>query len=296
MQAQQLQFSSIAWRHGCGLAILFLFPITGWSGSFECLIEPNQVVEIRSSTEGLIDKVYVKRGDRVDVGQKLVELESSVEKSAAEMAKYRSQMEGRIASARNRLDFATKKLSRTQELRKQNFVSVQAAEEAEAEKRIAEAELRDAIENQELAKHDYQHSIDLLNRRILLSPLRGVVVDRMLNPGDLSEAGTGRKPILKVAQVDPLLVEVALPLEAYGKLRVGMTGVVTPEGLKGSYSAKVTVVDSVFDAASGMFGVRLEMKNRKAEVPGGIRCKVEFSALGVAAASPARLKRSEQIN
>lgn len=95
---------------------------------------------------------------------------------------------------------------------------------------------------------------------------------------------------MKLAQIDPLMIEVALPLEAYGKLRVGMTGMVTPEGLKGRYPASVTVVDSIFDAASGMFGVRLEMKNRKAAIPGGIRCQVEFAALGVAAARPAKLK------
>ena len=290
MQVQQRTSSSIVWWFSCCSVIVLCFPITGWPGSFECLIEPNQVVEIRSSTEGIIDKVHVKRGDRVEVGQILVELESSVEQSAVDMAKYRSQMEGRIASSKNRLEFASRKLKRTQELQKQNFVSAQAGDEAEAEKRIADAELKDAIENQELAKHDYQHAIDLLNRRILHSPLNGVVVDRMLNPGDLAEAGTGRKPILKIAQIDPLLVEVALPLEAYGKLRVGMTGMVTPEGLKGRYSALITVVDSVFDAASGTFGVRMELKNRKASIPGGIRCQVEFPTLEAAAPRPAKLK------
>jgi RND family efflux transporter MFP subunit len=290
MQMRQNYSSGVAWRLGWGLAIVLGFPITGWPASFECLIEPNQVVEIRSATEGIIEKVDVKRGDRVKVGETLVELESSVEQSAAEMAKYRSQMEGRIASSKNRLEFANKKLNRTQELQKQNFVSAQAGDEAEAEKKIAEAELRDAIENQELAKHDYQHTIDLLNRRTLRSPLNGVVVDRMLNPGDLAEAGTGRKPILKIAQIDPLLIEVALPLEAYGKLRVGMTGMVTPEGLKGRYSAVIKVVDSVFDAASGTFGVRLELKNRRAAIPGGIRCQVEFPALATTAPRTAKLK------
>jgi hypothetical protein len=102
--------------------------------------------------------------------------------------------------------------------------------------------------------------------------------------------GLGRKTILKIAQIDPLLVEVALPLEAYGKLRVGMTGMVIPEGLKGRYSASITVVDSVFDAASGMFGVRLEMKNRRASIPGGIRCQVDFPALEAMAPRQAKLK------
>ncbi|HTN94725.1 MAG TPA: efflux RND transporter periplasmic adaptor subunit [Gallionella sp.] len=289
MQARQGTSSSVVGGIGCGLVLVFGFPIAGWSESFECLIEPNQVVEIRSAAEGIIERVNVQRGDRVKVGETLVQLESSVEKSAADMARYRSQMEGRIASSKNRLEFATKKLNRAQELQKQNFVSAQAADEAEAEKKIAEGELKDAIENQELAKRDYQHAIDILSLRTLRSPLNGVVVDRMLNPGDLAESGTGRKPILKIAQIDPLLVEVALPLEAYGKLRVGMSGIVTPEGLKGHYSAVITVVDSVVDAASGMFGVRLEMKNRKASVPGGIRCKVEFPSLKTMAPKAAKL-------
>jgi len=258
-QAQKKLSANVASWFACCSVIAFSFPVSAWAGLFECLIEPNQTVEVRSPTEGLIEKVFVKRGDHVRAGQSLVTLESSVQQAAANMAKYRSQMEGRIASSKNRLDYATKKLMRAQELQQKNFMSAQARDEAEAEKRIAEAELRDATENQALALHDYQHSVTLLSQRTLRSPLNGVVVDRMLNPGDLAEAGTGRKPILKIAQIDPLLVEVTLPREAYGKLRVGMTGTVTPEGMKENYSAKITVVDSVFDAASGMFGVRLEM-------------------------------------
>jgi len=69
-----------------------------------------------------------------------------------------------------------------------------------------------------------------------------------------------------------------------------MAGLVTPEGLQGRYPASVTVVDSIFDAASGMFGVRLEMKNRKASIPGGIRCRVEFSALNAAEPGQKKLK------
>jgi hypothetical protein len=35
----------------------------------------------------------------------------------------------------------------------------------------------------------------------------------------------------------------------------------------------------VFDAASGTFGVRLELPNKRGTVPGGIRCQVEFAQL-----------------
>ena len=246
---------------------------------YECQIEANQIVEIRSSVEGLIERVLVKRGDQVRAGQVLAQLESSAEISAVDLARYRSEASGRIASATNRLDYATKKLERSQELQAQNFVTAQARDEAEAERRITESDLRDAQENREVARHEHQHALDLLNRRTLRSPFNGVVVDRMLNPGDLAEAGTGRKPILKLAQIEPLRVEVVLPLEAYGKLKVRASAEVMPEGLGGSYPASVSVVDSVFDSASGTFGARLELPNASGRLPAGIRCRVDFPSL-----------------
>ena len=250
-----------------------------WANPYECLIEPNQTVDVRSSTEGVIEKVLVQRGDRVRTGQVLVQLESAAEISAAELARVRSEALGRIASAENRHEYAGKKSERTRELQAQNFLSAQARDEADAERRITEADLRDARENREVATVEYRHAVDLLNRRTLRSPFNGVVMDRMLNPGDLAEAGTGRKPILKLAQIEPLRVEVVLPLAAYGKLQKQAKAEVMPEGLGGRYAATVTVIDSVFDTASGTFGVRLELPNAAAKLPAGIRCQVDFPAL-----------------
>ncbi len=264
-----------------GVAVALLACGAGplWANPYECLIEPNQTVEVRSSVEGVIEKVLVKRGDRVRAGQLLVQLESSVERSAVETARYRAEAGGRLAAAKNRFDYASKKQTRSQELHAQNFVSAQVRDEADAEKRISESELRDAQENSELARLEYRQAQDLLNRRMLRSPFNGVVMDRMLNPGDLAEAGTGRKPILKLAQVEPLRVEVVLPIAAYGKLKSGDSAAVTPEGLGGSYSAKVSVIDSVFDSASGTFGARLELPNTSGKLPAGIRCRVDFPSL-----------------
>jgi RND family efflux transporter MFP subunit len=252
---------------------------------FDCVIEPYRVVEIRSPVEGLIEKIHVERGAVIRKGQPLVALESDVERSTMEAARFRAEMTGRIASARNRVEYATKKLERAHELHRQSFVSAQARDEAETEKRLAESELKDALENQELAKLEHRRAEDQLRLRSMRSPFNGYVVDRMLNPGDLAESGTGRKPILKIAQLDPLRVEVALPQEVYGRIKNGSVARVTPEGFDASYEARVTVVDRVIDAASGMFGVRLEIPNPKGELPGGLRCAVEFPGIKPAAAA-----------
>lgn len=260
---------------------LCLLAVTGAAAAnpYECMIEPNQVVDLRSSVEGLIEKVHVQRGDRVRAGQVLVQLESGAENSAVMLARAKAEAQGRLQTAQNRLDYAQKKLDRQNQLQAQSFVSAQARDEAEAEKRIVEAELRDAKEQRDLAGHEYRHAQDLLARRTLRSPFNGIVMERMLNPGDLAEAGTGRKPILKLVQVEPLRVEVVLPLEAYGKLKAKSTAEVVPEGLGGKIAATISVIDSVFDTASGTFGVRLELPNADGKVPAGIRCRVDFPAL-----------------
>lgn len=250
-----------------------------WAASFECLIQPNQVVEVRSRAEGLIAKVYVQRGDPVKTNQVLVELESSAERSGVATAKYHAEMNGRVRAASERVEYSSAKAGRTGELRKQHFVAAQANDDAQAEMRVAQADLLDAQENQQLARLDYQHQVDLLNLRTLRSPFDGVVVDRMLNPGDLTQYGTETKPILKIAQIDPLRVEVVLPIDYYRKLKIGMTGDIIPEHLGGRHPARIKVIDKVFDAASGTFGVRLELPNHAQTIPGGIRCQVDFPDL-----------------
>ncbi|MCG2593347.1 efflux RND transporter periplasmic adaptor subunit [Ramlibacter sp. XY19] len=266
-------------------ALAALWAAGAAANPYECLIEPNQTVEVRSSVEGIIEKVLVQRGDRVRAGQVLVQLESAAEASAVQLARTRAEAQGRLQSAENRLEYAHKKLERQSQLEQQKFVSVQARDEAEAEKRILESELRAAREDKEQALLDARHAQDVLNRRVLRSPFDGIVLDRMLNPGDLAESGTGRKPILKLVQVEPLRVEVVLPLAAWGKLKPGQAATVLPEALGGSHAATVKVIDSVFDTASGTFGVRLEMPNGGARVPAGIRCRVDFPGLRGTAAS-----------
>ncbi len=261
------------------LALAACAVATAQANPYDCLIEPNQTVELRSPVEGVIHSVLVKRGDYVKAGQVLVQLDSTVEQSTVELARYRAQVSGRLQSAKNRLDYTSKKYERSQELHNKEFVAAQARDEAQAEKLLAESAYREAQEELEVARLESRQAQEALNRRTLRSPFEGVVVDRLLNPGDLAESGTGRKPILKLAQVRPLRVEVVLPIEAYGQIKRLSTADITPEALGGSYKATVTIVDSVFDAASGTFGVRLELPNTGSALPAGVRCKADFPAL-----------------
>lgn len=258
----------------------------GAAGGFDCLIEPSQVVEVRSAVDGLIANVAVKRGDPIKRGQVLVELQSTLEKAALEMARYRVQMSGQIASARNRLKYAEAKLKRLTELQQGNFASAQQRDEAEAERLLAESELKSAEENRELAQIDLKRVQEQLALRTLVAPFNGVVLDRMLHPGDLAEAGSGRKPVLKVAQIDPLKVDIVVPSALFGAVRPGTRVTVMPRGLPGRHVATVVAIDKVVDAASGTFVVRLDLANPTQAVPGGVRCSAEIDGVAPPAIGP----------
>lgn len=261
------------------LPLIPLLVISAPAAAFDCLLEPRQVVELRSPVEGLIDKVHVERGGTVRKGQVLVELSTAVERATLALAAHRAEMSGRLESARNRVAFSKAKMARASQLVSDSFISTQARDEAHTELRLAESELKDAEENQQQAQLELRRTTELLEQRLLRSPFDGYVVDRLLNPGDLAESGTGRRPLLKLAQLDPLRVEVVLPQSAYGRITPGSQARVSVEGQPQPLAASVKVVDRVIDAASGLFGVRLELPNPGQRIPSGARCSIEFPGL-----------------
>ena len=86
--------------------------------------------------------------------------------------------------------------------------------------------------------------------------------------------------ILELAQVNPLNVEVIVPVKYFGEIQPGMVANVTlQEPVGGSYEAKVNVIDKVIDAASGTFGVRLQIPNPDYKIPSGLRCEARFTGI-----------------
>jgi len=172
-----------------------------------------------------------------------------------------------------RLDFGLRKFIRTDEMYKKDLVPLKELDEAETQKILAEIGVLEAKENREVAELELERARAALEQRTLRSPVTGVVTERVLYSGEFVK-GT---PVLKLAQIHPLRVEVIAPVSLLGKVAVGMSAEVNPEApVGGVHAAKVTVVDRVVDAASGTFGVRLELPNPTYRLPAGLKCKVRF--------------------
>lgn len=251
-------------------ALRFEFIAHAETIEYDGLIEPHEVVDIGSPTEGIVAAVSVDRSSRVKKGQILVTLESSVERATLEKAEAIAAFDGEIGLQQTQLAFAKRVYDRFKTVA---AISIQEKDQAKTEIALTEQRLKKAQESLTLAKLELKKARILLARRAIRSPISGVVVDRYVSPGEYVSS----RPLLRVAQIDPLRVEVIVPAQMFGRIQPGMTATVIPE--LPAYEAReatVGIVDRVIDSASSTFGVRLELPNNDLQLPSGLRCTVRF--------------------
>jgi len=270
VKGQDLTMKSVLWVM---IVWIVLLPAGVLAGEFRGLTEPHRMLKVGSPSEGIIDSMEVDRGDIVRKGQVVARLQSGVEKANMELAKARADMEATIKAKESAAKMLLAKKIRVEQLYKKELASPSELEEAVANWEVADMQWKEALENKQLADLDYKKSLEVLKRMTIECPVNGVIVERFLSPGEYVRD----QPVLKIAELDPLNVEVVVPASEFNKIRVGMRATVMADTpLKGSFPATVKVVDRVIDGASGTFGVRLEMPNPKFRLLAGVKCRVAF--------------------
>lgn len=213
---------------------------------YECLIEPHLDVSVSAAVTGVVEKVFVERGDPVEKGQVLVQLVNGIETAAYELARARSE-------------FADRTNLRNAELVEEKLISSNEKDALETDAILARLQMREARE--------------VLELRTIRSPIDGVVAERSIEAGEFVD----EDEMLRIVQIDPLDVEVVVPVALYGRIEKGSEWAVRPESpFDQDYPAKVVIVDRLVDAASGTFGLRLELPNAQRALPAGLKCRIAF--------------------
>ncbi len=240
----------------------------------DCVILPHQEVDVHSAVPGIIQSIAVERSDTVGKDQILAQLDARVEQATLELAQARAQMDTEIFLRAANLDYDQRRRQRAEALYGTKAMSVDARDEAARDAALSEWELGMARDKKRLAELEMERARAVLELRTIRSPLSGVVVTRYRSPGEYVED----QPILRVAQLDPLRVEVIAPVSMYSRVRKGMPVQIHPEtDPERSYTATVSIIDAVADPASGTFGMRLDLPNPRHRLLGGIKCKSRFA-------------------
>lgn len=238
-----------------------------------CLIEPDRVADVGSPVVGVIERYLVERGDTVSAGQPVAELRSRVEQANVQVARTRANVDADVRAAAAGLTLARQKLDRQADLARHEFVSTQALDQARSELDVAQQRLAQARSQLQIWRDEQRLAEAQLEQRTIRSPLTGVVVERYLNAGERVE----ERPLLRVAAVDPLRVELMAPLAQFGLLSAGQSLTIRPELPRaGPVTARIVRVDDVVDAASNTFRVQLRLPNPGRRLPAGLRCKADL--------------------
>ena len=244
------------------------------AATFDCVMDPSLTVKLGSPVMSILSEILVDRGDLVKKGQVIAKIESAVELAAVATNEARAASTAEIESKQATLDQKSGVYKRKSELQARNVTSAQDVETAQAEFNVAKQELELARLNHQMAQLEVDRLRALLEQRTIRSPIDGIAVQRSLGPGEFVRQDAN---IVTVASIDPLSVEAYLPVRYFGSVKVGDVALVHPdEPVGGDYEARVSIVDQVFDAASGTFGVRLNLPNHSNLLPGGLRCHVAF--------------------
>jgi len=216
---------------------------------------------------GQIRRVLVQVGDRVRMGQPLVEMDAAMQIIGVENARAMVKVaEANLASAERELKRG-QTLSDQQVMPDATFDRVKTgaelaaaqAEQARAGLRMAQQQLADAT---------------------ITAPFPGVVTGRFKNAGD-SVTGMPLTPIVAVADVDHLEARLAVPegVEPFVKVGQKVAGVTTPGGQ--TFEAVVRVKNAVVDPGSRTIEVLVDVvKVEGAPLRPGTLANVDFGGFG----------------
>ncbi len=252
----------------------------------EAVTRPSQDVVLSFVRPGRVAEVLVKEGDTVKAGQVLMRLDNKAE--LAQLAQLEAQAENRtrLLAAEAQLAQRRVDLKKTETARKQGAATELEVDHAKLEVTIAELSLKLAEFERSQAQMKCEEAKVQIERMRITSPIDGVVERLLAEPGESVEAA---EKIAQVVQIDPLWIDVPVPLDKARTLTKG-SSVATVEfesdkpGRTTSVTGKIIHIAAVADSASKTLTVRIECVNPSRR-PAGEHVYVTFKSR--AAACPA---------
>lgn len=156
-------------------------------------LAPNEAVEIKAETDGIVKEVFFEEGQVVEAGALLVQLDDT-------------KLQAELADARARLQLAEASHARARELRENRLISEQDYDQAASTLAVSRAtvELRER----------------LLRDARVVAPFRGRTGARQVSPGQVISRNT---VITELVDLDPMKVEMPVPERFLGQVRPGQS-------------------------------------------------------------------------
>ena len=256
----------------------------------EAITRPSQDVVLSFVRPGQVAEVLVKEGDTVKTGQVLMRLDDKAEQVQMEQLKAQAEDRTRLLAAEAQLAQRRVDLKKTEAARKEGAATELEVEHARLDVTIAELSLKLAEFEKTQAQMKYREAAVQIERMRITSPINGVVERLLVEPGESVEAA---EKIAQVVQIDPLWVDVPVPLDEARSLTKGASNALVEfdsddPARRSTVAGKIIHIAAVADSASKTLTVRVECPN-PSKRPAGEHVYLSFQPRSNAATdSPAR--------
>ncbi|HEX4997041.1 MAG TPA: efflux RND transporter periplasmic adaptor subunit [Terriglobia bacterium] len=242
------------------------------------VVRAEEEVTIRSEFSGIVQRIAVREGDRVEEGAILVELKNERQKITLEMAQTGlAKARASVDETKVLLDNAEKELNRVKTAgaalpRKEFDDKSDQVLRLNANLNAQKAELAQAETEVKLREHE-------LRETQLLAPFSGTVTQIFINRGDtLRPLDT---PVMEIVALDDLYTEVLLPSSSALKVTLDQKLKVYVEsewmGRNGEVEGRVMYINPKVDAASRTFIVKIRIPNNHGLVRPGMLATVPIA-------------------
>lgn len=239
--------------------------------------EPYREINLASSEMGTLAYLNVKEGQHVVAGQLLGGLDEKVLRATLDLANKAREAAGRLESAQAEFDLQSESLAKLTLLHDRGHASAEERSRAEAQKAISLAQLKGVREDMELKAAECARVEAQLQQRRIYSPIDGVVTHVYKDVGEFLSAS--EPTVLKVVQLDRLLVEFPIPAGSKTKFVVGESITVRVGNERVEAQGSIEFVSPVTDAQSNTIRVKVQIDNQDNRFRGGDSCwlNVELS-------------------
>jgi HlyD family secretion protein len=186
-------------------------------------VEPTNLVDISSELSGTLSTVRVDFNDTVEVGTVLATLDTTKLEAQVKIAEASLDAAiARVAVAEAGLENARQKYEAARDLDSQGFTPHQTFITQRAAFRSAQAELQSAQADRALAEANLDLTQAELDKACICSPIKGVVLHRAVDPGQIVAASLAAPVLFTVAEdLSQMELQVAIDEADIGRVAVG---------------------------------------------------------------------------